>query len=157
MRHYLYCIALLLSWTQTATHAEVFEKTLSNGLKVIVKEDHRAPVVVQQVWYRAGSIDELTGTTGVAHMLEHMMFKGTKAVPPGEFSRRIAAAGGRENAFTNEDYTAYFQQLQSARLPLAMQLESDRMHNLNLSDAEFAKEVKVVMEERRMRTDDEPH
>jgi zinc protease len=90
-------------------------------------------------------------------MLEHMMFKGTKTVPPGEFSRRIAAAGGRENAFTNEDYTAYFQQLQSSRLPLAMQLESDRMRNLKLSDAEFAKEVKVVMEERRMRTDDEPH
>ncbi len=157
MRHYLICIALLLGWSQSAAHAEVFEKTLSNGLKVIVKEDHRAPVVVQQVWYRAGSIDELTGTTGVAHMLEHMMFKGTKTVPPGEFSRRIAAAGGRENAFTNEDYTAYFQQLQSSRLPLAMQLESDRMHNLKLSDAEFAKEVKVVMEERRMRTEDEPH
>jgi len=85
------------------------------------------------------------------------MFKGTKSVPPGEFSKRIAAAGGRENAFTSEDYTAYFQQLQSSRLPLAMQLESDRMHNLELSDAEFSKEVKVVMEERRMRTDDEPH
>ena len=142
--------------SSAVAQAEVFEKTLSNGLKVIVKEDHRAPVVVQQVWYRAGSIDERTGTTGVAHMLEHMMFKGTKTVPPGEFSRRIAAAGGRENAFTNEDYTAYFQQLQTSRLPLAMKLESDRMHNLNLSDAEFAKEVKVVMEERRMRTDDEP-
>ena len=141
----------------TGVHAEVFEKTLSNGLKVIVKEDHRAPVVVQQVWYRAGSIDERTGTTGVAHMLEHMMFKGTKSVPAGEFSKRIAAAGGRENAFTNQDYTAYFQQLQTSKLPLAMQLESDRMHNLNLSDAEFSKEVKVVMEERRMRTDDEPH
>ena len=157
MRHYLFCIALLLGWSQSASHAEVFEKTLSNGLKVIVKEDHRAPVVVQQVWYHVGSIDELTGTTGVAHMLEHMMFKGTKAVPAGEFSKRIAAAGGRENAFTNDDYTAYFQQLQSSRLPLAMQLESDRMRNLKLSDAEFAKEVKVVMEERRMRTDDEPH
>jgi zinc protease len=139
------------------TRAEVFEKTLSNGLKVVVKEDHRAPVVVQQIWYRAGSMDERTGTTGVAHMLEHMMFKGTKTVPPGEFSRRIAAAGGRENAFTNDDYTAYFQQLQSSRLPLAMQLEADRMHNLKLTDAEFAKEIKVVMEERRMRTDDEPH
>jgi zinc protease len=146
--------AIMLS---VAVQAEVFEKTLSNGLKVVVKEDHRAPVVVQEVWYRAGSMDERTGTTGVAHMLEHMMFKGTKTVPPGEFSRRIAAAGGRENAFTSEDYTAYFQQLQSSRLPLAMQLESDRMHNLELSDAEFSKEVKVVMEERRMRTDDEPH
>ena len=135
----------------------VFEKTLGNGLKVIVKEDHRAPVLVQQIWYRAGSMDESTGTTGIAHVLEHMMFKGTKSVPMGEFSKRIAAAGGRENAFTSYDYTAYFQQLHKDKLELAMKLESDRMHNLVLSDAEFAKEVQVVMEERRMRTDDEPH
>jgi zinc protease len=112
--------------------------------------------VVQQIWYKAGSIDESTGTTGVAHVLEHMMFKGTKTVPAGEFSKRIAAAGGRENAFTNSDYTAYFQQLDKSKLPLAMKLESDRMHNLNLSAKEFDKEIKVVMEERRMRTDDEP-
>jgi zinc protease len=137
--------------------AEVFEKTLANGLKVIVKEDHRAPVVVQEVWYRAGSMDERTGATGVAHALEHMMFKGTKSVPPGEFSKRIAAAGGRENAFTSSDYTAYFQQLHKSKLPLAMKLEADRMQNLVLSDAEFAKEIKVVMEERRMRTDDNAH
>lgn len=140
-----------------AAGAEVFEKTLSNGLKVVVKEDHRAPVVVQQVWYHVGSMDESTGTTGVAHALEHMMFKGTKKVPAGEFSRRIAAAGGRENAFTSDDYTAYFQQLDKSRLPLAMQLESDRMQNLALSESEFSKEIKVVMEERRMRTDDDPH
>jgi len=135
----------------------VFEKILGNGLKVIVKEDHRAPVLVQQVWYRAGSMDESTGTTGIAHVLEHMMFKGTKSVPAGEFSKRIAAAGGRENAFTSYDYTAYFQQLHKDKLELAMKLESDRMQNLVLSDAEFAKEIQVVMEERRMRTDDEPH
>ncbi len=157
MRHYLFCFALLSGWPQTAAHAEVFEQTLRNGLKVIVKEDHRAPVVVQQVWYRAGSMDERTGATGIAHALEHMMFKGTKSVPMGEFSKRIAAAGGRENAFTSHDYTAYFQQLHKSKLPLAMQLESDRMHNLLLSDAEFGKEIKVIMEERRMRTDDEPH
>ena len=136
--------------------ATVFERTLPNGLKVVVKEDHRAPVVVQQVWYRAGSMDERTGVSGVAHVLEHMMFKGTKSVPAGEFSRRIAAAGGRENAFTSYDYTAYFQQLHKSKLPLAMTLESDRMHNLRLTDAEFAREVQVVMEERRMRTDDQP-
>src|ERR1019366_4140722 len=118
------CGLLLLSGL--TVHAEVFEKTLGNGLKVIVSEDHRAPVLVQQIWYRAGSIDERTGKTGVAHVLEHMMFKGTKAVPVGEFSKRIAAAGGRENAFTNYDYTAYFQQLHKSKLPLAMQLESDR-------------------------------
>ncbi len=146
----------LLLVSAFAVHAEVFEQTLGNGLKVIVKEDHRAPVLVQQIWYRAGSMDERTGTTGVAHVLEHMMFKGTKAVTVGEFSKRIAAAGGRENAFTSYDYTAYFQQLHKSKLPLAMQLESDRMHNLQLTAAEFNKEIKVVMEERRMRTDDEP-
>jgi len=151
----IYCIALLILLSQQAC-AEVFEKTLSNGLHVIVKEDHRAPVLVQQIWYKTGSMDESAGKTGVAHALEHMMFKGTHLVPAGEFSRRIAAAGGRENAFTSSDYTAYFQQLDKRQLPLAMKLESDRMHGLNLTQVEFAKEIKVVMEERRMRTDDEP-
>lgn len=154
MRIYLFCLALLLS---AAAQAEVFERTLANGLKVVVKEDHRAPVVVQQIWYKTGSMDERTGVTGIAHVLEHMMFKGTAAVPAGEFSRRIAAAGGRENAFTSYDYTAYFQQLHKSKLPLAMKLESDRMRNLKLSPEEFAREVKVVMEERRLRTDDEAH
>lgn len=150
------CFALLILLFAAHAHAEIFEKTLKNGLKVVVKEDHRAPVVVQQVWYHVGSMDEKTGKTGVAHALEHMMFKGTKSVPAGEFSRQIAAAGGRENAFTNEDYTAYFQQLHKSKLPLAMKLEADRMHNLKLTSIEFSKEIKVVMEERRMRTDDEP-
>ncbi|HZW24613.1 MAG TPA: pitrilysin family protein [Gallionella sp.] len=154
MRIYLFCFALLLGG---AAQAEVFERTLANGLKVVVKEDHRAPVIVQQIWYKAGSMDERTGVTGIAHVLEHLMFKGTATVPAGEFSKRIAAAGGRENAFTSYDYTAYFQQLHKSKLALAMQLESDRMRNLSLSPAEFAKEVKVVMEERRWRTDDEAH
>ena len=136
--------------------AAVTDVTLDNGMRVIVQEDHRAPVVVSQVWYRAGSMDEFNGTTGVAHVLEHMMFRGTKTVPPGEFSKRIAAAGGRENAFTNRDHTAYFQQLQKDRLELAMQLESDRMANLVIRDDLFAKEMQVVMEERRLRTDDQP-
>ncbi|MDD4928853.1 MAG: pitrilysin family protein [Gallionella sp.] len=157
MRINLFFVALLAGVLQHAAFAGVFEHTLSNGLKVLVKEDHRAPVIVQQIWYKAGSMDERTGKTGVAHVLEHMMFKGTKLVPAGEFSRTIAAAGGRENAFTSNDYTAYFQQLHKSKLPLAMKLESDRMHGLNLTDAEFSKEIKVVMEERRMRTDDEPH
>ncbi|MDP2760061.1 MAG: pitrilysin family protein [Sideroxyarcus sp.] len=154
MRIYALCLGLLLVAT---AQAEVFETTLQNGLKVVVKEDHRAPTVVQQIWYHAGSMDERTGVTGVAHVLEHMMFKGTKSVPAGEFSRRIAAAGGRENAFTSYDYTAYFQQLHKSQLPLAMQLEADRMHNLVLSKQDFDKEIKVVMEERRWRTDDEAH
>ncbi len=136
--------------------AAVTDVTLDNGMRVIVQEDHRAPVVVSQVWYRAGSMDEFNGTTGVAHVLEHMMFRGTKTVPPGEFSKRIAAAGGRENAFTSRDYTAYFQQMQKDRVELAMQLEADRMANLVISDELFAKEIQVVMEERRLRTDDQP-
>jgi zinc protease len=149
--------AALLAAVACGAQAATFEKTLDNGLKVIVKEDHRAPVVVQQVWYRVGSMDEVTGKTGISHALEHMMFKGTKTVPAGEFSQRIAAAGGRENAFTSYDYTAYFQMLHKSRLPLAMQLESDRMDNLQVSEQEFSKEIKVVMEERRWRTDDDPH
>jgi zinc protease len=144
---------LLIPLVPSVALAAVHEFTLANGLKLVVKEDHRSPVVISQIWYKAGSMDELNGTTGVAHVLEHMMFKGTQKVPGGEFSRRIAAAGGRENAFTSRDYTAYFQQLQKGKLPLAMELESDRMRNLVLTEEEFAK---VVMEERRLRTDDQP-
>ncbi|HEX5338546.1 MAG TPA: insulinase family protein, partial [Gallionella sp.] len=107
MKTYLICISLLLGWSQTAAHAEVFERTLPNGLKVIVKEDHRAPSVVHMVWYRAGAMDEFDGYSGLAHALEHMMFKGTKTVPPGGFNKLVAEAGGRDNAFTSEDYTAY--------------------------------------------------
>ena len=130
---------------------------LANGLKIVVKEDHRSPVVISQIWYKAGSIDELNGTTGVAHVLEHMMFKGTKNISSGEFSKKIAAVGGRDNAFTSRDYTGYFQQLHKSKLALAMKLEADRMRNLILTKEEFAKEIKVVMEERRLRTDDQPH
>ncbi len=136
--------------------ASVQEFKLDNGLKLIVQEDHRSPVVVSQVWYKAGSIDEVNGKTGVAHVLEHMMFKGTKKVKAGQFSRLIAAAGGKENAFTSSDYTCYFQQLEKSNLPLAFELEADRMANLQLTKEEFDKEIKVVMEERRWRTDDKP-
>lgn len=150
------CLWLLVAMLPFQAMADVHEYQLANGMKVIVKEDHRAPVVVSQVWYRAGSMDEFNGTTGVAHVLEHMMFKGTKEVPAGEFSKQIAVAGGRENAFTSRDHTAYFQQLQKSRLELSLKLEADRMHNLVISPKEFAKEIKVVMEERRLRTDDKP-
>ncbi|MDD2934133.1 MAG: insulinase family protein [Methylotenera sp.] len=137
-------------------NASIQEFKLDNGLKLIVQEDHRSPVVVSQVWYRAGSLDEVNGKTGVAHVLEHMMFKGTKQVPSGQFSRLIAAAGGKENAFTSTDYTCYFQQLEKSNLPLSFKLEADRMVNLQLTEEDFAKEIKVVMEERRWRTDDKP-
>jgi zinc protease len=154
----LLALCLLLpgaaSAAQSADAVEVRE--LANGLRVIVKTDRRAPVAVNMVWYRIGSIDEQNGVTGVAHVLEHMMFKGSKTVAPGEFSRLISAAGGRENAFTNRDYTGYFQTLHKSALPLSFRLEADRMANLVLSPEEFSKEIKVVMEERRLRTDDRP-
>ncbi len=137
--------------------ANPYEKTLANGMRVIVKEDHRAPTAVHMVWYRTGAIDEVDGSSGLAHMLEHMMFKGTKKVGPGEFSKRVAAAGGRDNAFTSLDYTAYFQLVPKRALPEMMELEADRMANLKLDPKEFAPELKVVMEERRMRTEDNPH
>jgi zinc protease len=146
---------ILFAVTVCGAQAAVTDVTLDNGLRVIVQEDHRAPVMVSQVWYRAGSMDDFNGTTGVAHVLEHLMFRGTKTVPSGEFSKRIAAAGGRENAFTSRDHTAYFEQMQKDRLELAMQLESDRMANLVISDDLYAKEIQVVMEERRLRTDDQ--
>jgi len=132
------------------------EFMLKNGMKVIVKEDHRAPTAVQMVWYKVGSIDESNGTTGIAHALEHMMFKGTRKHKVGEFSRLVAELGGRENAFTNRDYTAYFQQVEHTRLEAVMALEADRMRNLQFDKNEFAKEIRVVMEERRWRTDDQP-
>lgn len=154
-------LVIAFAWTalaaaDTGTSA-THQRTLANGMKVIVKEDHRSPVLVSMVWYRTGSVDEISGTTGVAHVLEHMMFKGTRKVASGEFSRIIARAGGRDNAFTSRDYTAYFQQLHKSELELTMTLESDRMINLDFSDEEFAREVRVVMEERRMRTEDNPH
>jgi zinc protease len=139
-----------------AGSADVVVNELANGLRIIVKPDRRAPVVVSMVWYRVGSVDEQGGATGVAHVLEHMMFKGTRDVPAGEFSRLIAEAGGRDNAFTSRDYTGYFQTLHKSALPLSFRLEADRMTNLVLSPEEFAKEIKVVMEERRWRTDDRP-
>jgi len=154
-RH-LFALAAALTATAAGAQSAAQEHKLANGLRVIVKEDHRAPTVVHMVWYGAGSMDEVDGTSGVAHVLEHMMFKGTKTVKGGEFSRRIAAAGGRENAFTNRDYTAYFQQVPKAALPQMMQLEADRMSNLLVTEGEFSREIKVVMEERRLRTEDQP-
>lgn len=132
-----------------------FETRLSNGMQVVVREDHRAPTAVQMVWYRVGSIDEHDGVTGVAHVTEHMMFKGTPRVGPGEFNRRVAASGGRDNAFTSTDYTAYFQQVPAGQLKTVMALEADRMRHLTLDPAGYDKEIQVIMEERRMRTDDQ--
>ena len=153
---FLLFICTPLAWAAGADSVDTHEYRLSNGLKLIVREDHRAPTVAHMVWYRAGSMDEVNGRTGVAHVLEHMMFKGTKKVKSGEFSRLVAAVGGRENAFTSRDYTAYFQQVEKSKLDEVIQLEADRMSNLNFDDAEFSKEIQVVMEERRLRTEDNP-
>ncbi|ALP51749.1 peptidase M16 [Candidatus Tenderia electrophaga] len=152
------CLALLCAVfaVPAGAAAEVHEYSLDNGMKVFVKEDHRAPVVATMVWYRVGSSYEYNGITGVSHVLEHMMFKGTEKYGPGEFSRIIAENGGKENAFTSRDYTAYFQRLHKDRLEISMKLEADRMRNMKVLDEEFAKEIQVVMEERRMRTEDNP-
>ncbi|MSQ71061.1 MAG: insulinase family protein [Betaproteobacteria bacterium] len=146
----------VLAFFAPLTAANTLEHRFANGLKLIVKEDRRAPTVVQQMWYRTGSMDERSGTTGVAHVLEHMMFKGTSRFGPGEFSRRISSVGGRENAFTGRDYTVYFQQVQRDSLALAMELEADRMTNLVIRPGDFTNEIQVVMEERRLRTEDRP-
>lgn len=112
--------------------------------------------MVSQLWYRVGSVDESQGLTGVSHALEHMMFRGTQQVPDGEFSRRIAALGGKHNAFTSRDYTVYFEQLAADRVEEAIRLEADRMANLRISEDLFSKEIQVIREERRLRTDDQP-
>ncbi len=156
MRSFLALGLLFCFQVVQAGNGAVHEYRLDNGLKLIVKEDHRAPVMVSQVWYRVGSGYETDGITGISHVLEHMMFKGTDNHAPGEFSRIIAENGGSENAFTSQDYTAYFQRMEASRLPVSFELEADRMRNLRLDEEEFNKEVRVVMEERRMRTDDKP-
>ncbi|MDX5363728.1 MAG: insulinase family protein [Pseudazoarcus pumilus] len=158
LRHALPAAALALAALAAAPPAlaNPFETTLANGMHVIVKEDRRAPSVVHMVWYGIGSMDEPDGVSGIAHMLEHMMFKGTEKLAPGEFNRRVAAAGGRDNAFTGRDYTAYFQQIPPDRLDEMMWMEADRLANLVISEKEFLPEQQVVSEERRMRTDDNP-
>ena len=132
------------------------EFTLDNGLKIIVREDHRAPVVVSQVWYKVGSSYETPGQTGLSHALEHMMFKGSKNVGPGQASLILRDLGAEENAFTSDDYTAYYQVLARDRLGVAFELEADRMASLLLPPEEFSREIEVIKEERRLRTDDKP-
>lgn len=152
---FLLCGLTLPSLAATDAAQTTFETRLANGMHVVVREDHRAPTAVQMVWYRVGSIDEHDGVTGVAHVTEHMMFKGTPSVGPGEFNRRVAAIGGRDNAFTSTDYTAYFQQVPASQLKTVMTLEADRMRHLTLDPGGYGKEIQVIMEERRMRTDDQ--
>jgi zinc protease len=130
--------------------------TLANGLQVVVVENHRAPIVTQMVWYKVGSADEARGKSGIAHFLEHLMFRGTKETPPGAFSRIVAQNGGRENAFTTADYTGFFQNVAADRLELVMRLESERMTDLVISDKVVLPEREVIIEERRTRIDNNP-
>jgi zinc protease len=147
----------LQAFAQTQTNAPKAEQfKLDNGFTVIVKPDHRAPTAVQMLWVRVGSIDEVDGSSGLAHILEHMMFRGTKALKPGEFSRRVAALGGRENAFTQRDNTGFYQQIPAGKLEDVIKLEADRFAHNQWPDAEFKREIEVVKEERRLRTEDSP-
>jgi len=159
MNTYLRYIVLFLSSaviTPLMAQSATTEFSLDNGLKVIVREDHRAPVVVSQLWYKVGSSYEVPGSTGLAHALEHMMFKGSSKLGPGESSRILRELGAEENAFTSDDYTAYYQVLARDRLEVALEMEADRLASLTLPEDEFIREIEVIKEERRMRTDDRP-
>ncbi len=147
---------ILIFFTPINVSAQIMEKMLDNGLQIILKKDSRAPVVTSHIWYKIGSADEISGKTGLSHALEHMMFKGTKKNPGGLFSEIISKLGGTENAFTSKDYTAYYQTLPSEFLEDAIKLESDRMSNLLVRQEDFQKEIEVIKEERRLRTDDQP-
>ena len=152
----LFVLCILFSSDSFAQDLKVTEKVLPNGLKVLLKEEHKAPVVTFQIWYKVGSRNEKLGTTGVSHVLEHMMFKGTKKYGPKQFSQIVQRNGGNDNAFTSKDYTAYFENFASDRIAISLDLESDRMQNLLLDPKEFLSERDVVKEERRMRTEDDP-
>lgn len=162
--YFKYSLALFASIISTivsvnsygANNKNISEKTLNNGLKVIVREDHRAPVIISQIWYRVGSSYEPNGITGISHMLEHMMFKASKNLKDGEFIEIIAREGGNQNAMTSQDFTAYYQLLSNTKLETSFMLEAERMQNLLLDPEVFEKERQVVIEERRMRTEDDP-
>ncbi|WP_310621127.1 M16 family metallopeptidase [Flexibacterium corallicola] len=141
------------AFKQIQIGGEVETKTLDNGMQVVVIPDHRSPVVTHMVWYKVGAADEKPGKSGIAHFLEHLMFKGTTNTPEGEFSQKVSQVGGQENAFTSSDYTAYYQQVAKEHLPMVMRYEADRMENLVLTDKQVLPERDVVLEERAMRID----
>jgi zinc protease len=174
MRHKAHTLAIARSWIPAfvgmtlffclcminTAHAAVFYPTsftLANGLQVVVVPNHLAPVVSQMVWYKVGSADEIPGKTGLAHYLEHLMFRGTDNVAPGEFSKMIAGQGGDDNAFTAFDYTAYFETVAADRLSMIMSLEADRMQHLRITPETATPELSVVLDERQQRTDNDPH
>jgi len=155
---WLYSILTVLLLSITAAHAgELQQATFNNGAKLIVEEDHSAPVAMVQVWLKVGGRDEVPGKTGLAHVFEHMMFKGSKALKPGEYSKRISAMGGNDNAFTSHDFTAYFETVPAQQVDSVLRMEAERFAHLSLDAKEFGREIKVIMEERRMRTEDDPN
>lgn len=156
-------MVLMTAMTQTARAEEAIKTVdgvstffLKNGMQVVAIPDHRAPVVTHMVWYRVGAADEKPGKSGIAHFLEHLMFKGTRDIAPGEFSKIVARNGGQDNAFTAQDYTGYYQRIARDRLELVMEMEADRMRNLTLADKDVLPERDVILEERRMRIDNDP-
>lgn len=153
---FLLALIVLAFGLRAAAAETVTTFTLDNGLEVVVIEDHRAPIVVQMIWYRAGAADEPPGKSGIAHFLEHLMFKGTEKIPPNSFSALIEAEGGDDNAFTSWDYTAYFQRIAADRLEMVMEMEADRMRNLRMTEEDVATERQVILEERAQRTDSDP-
>ncbi|MGX9356391.1 M16 family metallopeptidase [Roseobacteraceae bacterium S113] len=156
LMRWLVPMVFLTAAAPVAAQQEVSTTTLDNGMEVVVIEDHRAPVAVHMVWYRAGSADEPEGVSGIAHFLEHLLFKGTETLEPGEFSRVVARNGGSDNAFTSFDYTGYFQRVAADRVDLMMQMEADRMVNLQLTEADILTEREVIIEERNQRTENDP-
>lgn len=158
-KNLLFMLVLLLPLPQAFSmnfSDRSIDYTLSNGLKVVLIKDTRSPVVVSSIWYKVGSSYEREGISGISHILEHLMFKGTKTMSPGEFSRKIKQIGGSENAFTGRDFTGYYQKVHKDYLEICLELESDRMNNLVFVQDEVSKEIDVVKEERRLRTDDQP-
>ena len=156
MQLFARAVAMMVLLAGPAQAAPVSQFTLDNGLQLVVIEDHRAPVVTHMLWYKTGRADEPAGQSGIAHFFEHLMFKGTDTVDAGEFSAIVAANGGSDNAFTSQDFTAYFQRVAAEQLPQMMQLEADRMLNLNLSQENVDTELQVILEERAQRTDSDP-
>jgi len=156
MRNIIGVILLLLSWNMPAL-AALQQADFKNGVTLIVEEDHAAPVAMIQIWLKVGGRDEVPGKTGLAHVFEHMMFKGSKALAPGEFSKVISAMGGSDNAFTTTDYTAYFETVPAAEVARVLRMEAERFAHLKLEDRDFRSEIQVIMEERRMRTEDDPN
>ena len=149
--------AAVLLWANFAHAGSLQEASFKNGVKLIVEEDHSAPVAMVQIWLKVGGRDEQPGKTGLAHVFEHMMFKGSKKLAPGEYSKQISAMGGNDNAFTSHDFTAYFETVPAEQVDHVLKMEAERFAHLNLDAQEFGREIKVIMEERRMRTEDDPN